>query len=1015
MPARRWIIGITVFYLLLLAAVMVQYRYDERAWLKAKDGQLDLTAWDWERDGVAKIAGEWLFYPNRLMTDPASIPPGTQAVKAEVPGKWPEPYIGYGTYRVRLVIPPQRTGENGSLAYFLQSVIASHQLSVNGQLIDSVGRPAAGKDEYKAAAYPHISYAHSHAGVLDILIPVANFDNRVKAGMYSPLMIGLPDSVTTDHLFSLVVEFISGLIYLVLAFIFLLYVYFNRKKRDGWLYFSLFFFCAAVHSAQHGSRWIYRLFPQLSYEDNLRLILLSMLGVVLFVSLFLAKRYRIRNLQIANRVMLPLLVSLFLFCSITPADLFSWLFIPILVLIGGSLVFLIALLAIQVWQGREEALYDYVILLGTLIIGASRFLYLSGMFGVHEPNRAWSVLLLLFGFSLILIVAHRILLHARRSEAMSLELKRLNRSKDEFLQHAAYQLHAPLQAMTTLTATILSQVRRPEDAFKQLKLLEAIGRQMDLQLHELTDWSRLQEGTLELHAKPVELGALVRRVIEWKEYLMPGLYELQIIDRIGNHPVYVQADEDRLLQVVFNLLSAAIAQTEYGDLIVESSSFGSKVELALRGFARYDFGGAQDRRQALDVNLAVSRKLIELHGGTLLLGIHPAGSINIRMTLPTADAAPESCRSPEMPPLRDNEPPAVPAAGSAFQEIAFSREMTDIRILVLDDDPVNLEIIRNLLLIDGIATDSVSSAKDIDALLDSVRKYDLVILDAGLPGISGIEICRRIRRVYPLFDLPVLMTTSSIRPGEVIAALAAGANDTLAVPIASTELRARVRNLLRIKASAADFIRMEMAFLQAQIKPHFLFNTLNSIAALSEEDPAGLRRLLDSFATYLRESFRFDSMEPLIPLDRELGLVRSYLEIEKIRFGDRLSIEMDIDDGVQKALIPPLTIQPLVENAVRHGLMTRKRGGLLKVAVKAEDPFCSIAVIDDGVGMEMPGNPLQAPNGSKQGVGMQNVERRLRQVYGTGLTVTSNPDLGSTVSFRIPLTGGHQDENHPYR
>nr|WP_255570775.1 histidine kinase [Cohnella sp. CFH 77786] len=341
--------------------------------------------------------------------------------------------------------------------------------------------------------------------------------------------------------------------------------------------------------------------------------------------------------------------------------------------------------------------------------------------------------------------------------------------------------------------------------------------------------------------------------------------------------------------------------------------------------------------------------------------------------------------------------------------------MTDIRILVLDDDPVNLEIIRNLLLIDGIATDSVSSAKDIDALLDSVRKYDLVILDAGLPGISGIEICRRIRRVYPLFDLPVLMTTSSIRPGEVIAALAAGANDTLAVPIASTELRARVRNLLRIKASAADFIRMEMAFLQAQIKPHFLFNTLNSIAALSEEDPAGLRRLLDSFATYLRESFRFDSMEPLIPLDRELGLVRSYLEIEKIRFGDRLSIEMDIDDGVQKALIPPLTIQPLVENAVRHGLMTRKRGGLLKVAVKAEDPFCSIAVIDDGVGMEMPGNPLQAPNGSKQGVGMQNVERRLRQVYGTGLTVTSNPDLGSTVSFRIPLTGGHQDENHPYR
>ena len=128
-----------------------------------------------------------------------------------------------------------------------------------------------------------------------------------------------------------------------------------------------------------------------------------------------------------------------------------------------------------------------------------------------------------------------------------------------------------------------------------------------------------------------------------------------------------------------------------------------------------------------------------------------------------------------------------------------------------------------------------------------------------------------------------------------------------------------------VHKAAEEVLRSDIAFLQAQIKPHFLYNAINTISAFSLDDSQMTRELLAKLSEYLRGSFDFKNRDKLVTLRKELELVEAYLFIEKARYGDRIQIVYDIDDNVD-CMLPPLVIQPLVENAVHHGLAVRKKG-----------------------------------------------------------------------------------------
>jgi two-component system, LytTR family, sensor histidine kinase LytS len=195
--------------------------------------------------------------------------------------------------------------------------------------------------------------------------------------------------------------------------------------------------------------------------------------------------------------------------------------------------------------------------------------------------------------------------------------------------------------------------------------------------------------------------------------------------------------------------------------------------------------------------------------------------------------------------------------------------------------------------------------------------------------------------------------------------------------------------------------RMELKALQAQINPHFLFNTINTIAALIRTDPARARELLREFAAFYRRTL--ESGDELIPLELELEQTRRYLSFELARFGDRIVFSEHIDPQLRQILVPAFIVQPLVENAIAHGMRPNAPLTVSLTSSVCGDGSVCISVRDDGVGIpaDRVGHVLEAGSAKGLGIALKNVDDRLRGHFGpgSGVVVESVEGTGTTVSL----------------
>jgi signal transduction histidine kinase len=190
--------------------------------------------------------------------------------------------------------------------------------------------------------------------------------------------------------------------------------------------------------------------------------------------------------------------------------------------------------------------------------------------------------------------------------------------------------------------------------------------------------------------------------------------------------------------------------------------------------------------------------------------------------------------------------------------------------------------------------------------------------------------------------------------------------------------------------------RTELQALKLQLQPHFLFNTLNTITALVHQDPARAERMVSGLSDLLRASLNRAGEEE-VPLSRELSVLAHYVEIQRVRFGDRLQFAVDASVEAQGAMVPNLILQPLVENAIRHGISSRASGGHVAVRAAREGEWLRISVTDDGVG-EAVGEER------REGVGLGNTRARLAQLYGDRHRFEATGDAqGFRVVMDIPF------------
>ncbi len=207
---------------------------------------------------------------------------------------------------------------------------------------------------------------------------------------------------------------------------------------------------------------------------------------------------------------------------------------------------------------------------------------------------------------------------------------------------------------------------------------------------------------------------------------------------------------------------------------------------------------------------------------------------------------------------------------------------------------------------------------------------------------------------------------------------------------------------LRASLLETQLARAELDALRMQLHPHFLFNTLNSISVLMAEDVRAAQRMLARLSDLLRASLESAGAHE-VALDDELKFLESYLEIEQTRFQDRLTVRMEIDPAARAARVPNLILQPLVENAIRHGIAPRARAGTVEVRAERHNGVVQLTVADDG-----PGLGLARAEDLMKGIGLSNTRSRLRQLYGAAhrFELRERGGGGLEVSIEIPFRNG---------
>ncbi|WP_309121771.1 ATP-binding protein [Paenibacillus sp.] len=1016
MVSTKKMIAILVLFLIAITALRLTVLHYQKPieHPRVTDGVLDLRGWTLPHDQTIPLSGEWEFFPSRF------VEPGSadrfEPRPIQVPGKWEPAFrdqapssFRFGTYRLRILLDDD-DAERPTFTLRFNRVNNASAVFVNGRLAAQEGSPSDEREEHRAGNLPFSVTLDDDEPTIEILIHASS--HAGPGGITQTTRFGTVDAIHSRTLLSTGLQIGLCIIFLIHGLYAAMLVFFGVANR-GLLYFALVMILGILIVLVADDRLLFVWFP-LPYEYTTKIWILSYVGVVAFLPPLLDHMFPGCGKPGLLRAFAVYCAVYALFVLLTPARyVMSALFVVSSILLLSTI--LSGLILKNAIRKSKDVMY---VLCGIAAIGA---------------NIVWAIIesrttleLMHYPFDLaIAVLAFAAFWFKRffqaRHEAILLadKLQQANREKDRFLVNTSHELRNPLHGIMNITQSVLDDSVRPvpEEHKRRLEIQVAVARRMSLMLDDLIDVTRLKESTVRLQIGNVRIRPVVDGILEMLRFMLDGKPVALLIDVPDEFPA-VKADENRLVQILFNLLHNAIKFTDEGSISVYAERTDAAAHIHIRDtgigmdestrqriFLPYEQGDSE-RANAVGgfgLGLSIAKQLVELHGGDLSVASVPGEGSRFTITLPLAE---ETDRTESAEASRN-----LIAIGSAdfvadrTQVVHLPASSVDSehpKVLVMDDDSINLAILVDILrTVPYHVATAMNAADAIDKL--ETTTYDLIITDVMMPQMSGYEFTRRIRERFSMAELPILLLTARSRSEDVLAGFQAGANDYVTKPVDYWELRSRVRALIELKLSIEGRLRMEAAWLQAQIRPHFLYNTINSIAALGTMDIKKMQKLLEEFSKYLRTSFDFHNTDRLVSIERELELVKSYLFIERERFGDRLDARWELEADLT-FLLPPLAIQTLVENAVNHGILKRASGGTIRIRTARSGDRIDVSVSDDGVGMsaEDIARALEAPVDVSEGIGLRNTDRRLKQLYGRGIRIESVPGQGTTVSFQLP-------------
>jgi diguanylate cyclase (GGDEF)-like protein len=390
-------------------------------------------------------------------------------------------------------------------------------------------------------------------------------------------------------------------------------------------------------------------------------------------------------------------------------------------------------------------------------------------------------------------------------------LKEVDRLKDEFLSNTSHELRTPLNGIIGLTESLIDGAAGAinKKLAEDLSIVVSSARRLANLVNDILDFSRLKHRSLVLQKKAVDLRSLTDVVLNLSRPLV-GKKKLEIVNAIEPGLPPVEADEERLQQIMYNLLGNAVkftlsglikvsAEVKDDRLVVRVADTGigipgEKIEGIFGSFVQGE-GSVARTYGGAGLGLAITKDLVELHGGKIWVESTAGKGSTFFFTLPLSG---EKLVKPSSGPVQVF---AAPKPELEWKDSPVQQDIPeagDFHILVVDDDPVSRQVLINHLSMQNYTISEASSGDETLKAFEEDNDFDLILLDIMMPGMSGYEVCREIRKCCPAYELPIIFLTAKNQVNDLVTGFISGANDFITKPVSKSELLARVNTHLHL-------------------------------------------------------------------------------------------------------------------------------------------------------------------------------------------------------------------------
>lgn len=852
-----------------------------------KNGVIDLQNWDFKRDGMIKLNGDWEYYDMQLLS-PEDFSQKLIVDKKYVvlPGSYNR--FGYGTYRLKVLLN-KNDDIYGLKIDFIQS---AYKIWVNNKQIAYMGRVGKDKNTMNPQLLPQNVSFHVQDGEVYLTLQVSNF--YAKQGFIDSIIVGNLEQVESYQDKKLAFDlFLFGCT--LMAAVYNLGLFLKRKKDKSLLYFAMVCILIAIRTLFLGERFFISLFPQFNYIISGKIMHWTFYLYIPFIGLFINSFHD----GILPKDLIQILkASIFVYgvlVLISPWKYYQDIIIPFEIISIFLLVYMIYKVSKVYLRNNSNEIITAAVLFSLLLTRCNDILYEYSIIitGSFAP----------FG-TLIFILGSSYILAGRQSAAfsevenMSEKLKSLNGLKDNFLAITSHELKTPLNGIIGLSEELISGGSRfSKEEMYNLNLINSSAKRLSNLVNDITVTSRLKNGEIDLDKKPVNINKIAEMVIKT---LQPSLNnkDVSIRNLINCDAPLIYGDEDRIQQILYNILGNSVKFTSIGyitlsysikgklmELYIEDTGIGIRSDKLDKIFLQYEqVEGISERFGGTGLGLYITHKLVELHGGS----IKAESSINkgsrFTFTLPLCDDN-KLKRYTNLPRIEEKKEHESEIYAQTFADKIVKSDITNrYKILVVDDDFINQKVLENYLSKSNIEIIKASSGNEALRLIREIKDLDLVILDMMMPDLMGYEVCTIIRERYSLFELPVLIMTVDNRVENLIVSFECGANDYLIKPLNKHSLSSRVNTLLILKQSVQEALALsQQVAVTAQQVVHL--SQQNEASSKKVEELKEFDKLKTEFFTNMSHELR----TPLNVLSSTIQLLKSLdhdriLGDEKIRY-----------------------------------------------------------------------------------------------------------------------------------